>query len=339
MYLSYVLIFIEILLLFMSFKNYKNSNNLKRIDFIILFFIFTIISGFRYNVGKDFATYEQMYNNPYNISNLFLEPIWRLISSSLHLLGFSSVYWFLFTSLLINFFFIKGVEKKSKDFYLSMAFYMSVPQMFCETFNAVRQFVAVSIVFYFFYLFLEKKKLKFFLVTIIASVFHTSALFIFPIFLISKIKIPNSILLFIVCFSFIMRNHFGKFIALIVSNISAYSAYAETLIIPTSNSGAYAYVILFVCITIIVRFWNSSNYEIKILENLTLLSFSIYLISYTFQPVMRMSFYFIPYLLLLVPYIKKKNAEYSFIVIGGLFCLFMLFTVKAGFSQMYNVRF
>ena len=72
--LAYIFILLEIFLFFLSFQNYTNDEYIITISSYVLIFILTVISGFRYNVGRDFLNYEHMYLDPNNFRNLFTEP-------------------------------------------------------------------------------------------------------------------------------------------------------------------------------------------------------------------------------------------------------------------------
>lgn len=340
MYLAYIFVLLEVFLLFLSFQNYKNDEYLRKVTSYVLIFVLTFISGLRYNVGRDFINYEQMYLDPSNIRNSFTEPVWSYISILLHNMGFSSVAWFCLTSFLINFFFISGIRKLSKNFYLSVAFYIAMPHLFLESFNIVRQFVAMSIIFRFSYLFFQKKYWKFIIVILLASCFHKSAILVIPLFFISLIKIPNLFLILISLFCFVFRNKFLPLVIRIISNVSIYAGYLNKIESSESTSSLYAYVLLLVCLFIIFCFRKPATREINILKNLSLMSFCIYLLFYTFQAGQRIGFYVLPYFVLLVPYIQTKfRINGSFITIGSILSVFMLFTLKAGFTQLYTFRF
>ena len=340
MTVSIIILFFEIILLILAVQNYNNVYILKKsAAFCLILFMF-VISGLRYNVGRDFINYEQMYLDPSNIRNSFTEPVWSYISILLHNMGFSSVAWFCLTSFIINLFFISGIRKLSKNFYLSVAFYIAMPHLFLESFNIVRQFVAMSIIFRFSYLFFQKKYWKFIIVILLASCFHKSAVLTIPIFFVSLIKFSNIILILIVFICFISRNSFLPIIIKIISNVSMYSGYVNELVSSESTSGLYAYVLLLVCLFIIFCFRKPATREINILKNLSLMSFCIYLLFYTFQAGQRIGFYVLPYFVLLVPYIQTKfRINGSFITIGSILSVFMLFTLKAGFTQLYTFRF
>lgn len=340
MYLAYIFIFLQVILISLSFQNYKNDVYLKKIASYVLVLILTVISGFRYNVGRDFPNYELMYLDPNNVRNLFIEPVWQYSANALRNLGFSSVAWFLCTSFVINSCFITGIRKLSRNFYLSVAFYLAMPHLFLESFNIVRQFVAMAIIFRFSYLFFQKKYWKFVLVVFVASCFHKSAIFVILIFFLSLVHFYNFALIILVFSCFIFRNSFLPLVMKIISNVSIYSGYIDNIEASKSTSSLYAYLLLLLCLFIIYCFRRTKEREINILKNLSLLSFCIYLMFYTFQAGQRIGFYLLPYFILLVPYIKTKfKINGSFITIGGIFTIFMLFTLKAGFIQMYQFRF
>lgn len=340
MYLAYIFIFLQVILISLSFQNYKNDVYLKKIASYVLVLILTVISGFRYNVGRDFPNYELMYLDPNNVRNLFIEPVWQYSANALRNLGFSSVAWFLCTSFVINSCFITGIRKLSRNFYLSVAFYLAMPHLFLESFNIVRQFVAMAIIFRFSYLFFQKKYYRFILIILIAACFHKSAILSLPLFFLSLIHFSNLMLGGVVLICFIMRNAFLSLVMKIISSVSIYAGYSDNIVASESASGLYAVVCLLVSLFIIIRFWKPRTYEINILKNLSVMSFCIYLMFYTFQAGMRIGFYLLPYFVLLVPSIKTQmKVNGAFVAISSIFSIFFLFTLKSGFIQIYQFRF
>ena len=340
MYLAYIFICLQFLLFLLAFQNYKDFEYLRKTASYVLFLILTLLSGLRFNVGRDFINYELMYIDPDNVRNLFTEPIWQYFAQFLRSMSFSSTAWFVCTSFIINACFITGIRKLSNNFYLSVAFYLAMPHLFLESFNIVRQFVAMSIIFRFSYLFFSKQYWKFLIVILLASCFHKSALLTIPIFFLSLIHFSNFLLVIITFFSFLVRNSFLSIIMKIISSITLYSGYIDNIEASKSNSSLYAFVLLLLCLLIIFCFRKPKSKEINILKNLSLISFCIYLLFYTFQAGQRIGFYCLPYFVLLVPHIQSKfKVNGNFITIGGLYCLFMSFTLKAGFSQFYRFRF
>lgn len=345
MYISYILFILYFFIFSFSFQN-EGFKNVKNDDYIIKFFSFlmililTFISGFRFDVGKDFLTYENMYNDSSFYANYFVEPFWNYLSLVLHKIGVSSVGWFLLTSFVINFLIITTIRKYSENFFISILFYICIPHLFLESFNIVRQFCAIAVIFYFSHYFFERKYLKFILVIIFASFLHKSAILTIPIFLISILRIPNFLLIIFIVGSFLLRNKFFKYVINIVSFSNIYSGYVDKLIPSESNTGLYAFIILFINLFIIFFFYKENNIYIIKLKNLTIFSFCIYLLFYTFQAGMRIGFYIMPYILFLIPIITKKmKKNAAFFSIAILFSLFSLFSIKTGFSSYFNFRF
>lgn len=119
-----------------------------------------------------------------------------------------------------------------------------------------------------------------------------------------------------------------------------YSGYMDKLIPSESNTGFYAFIILFINLFVIFLFYKENDTYIIKLKNLTIFSFCIYLLFYTFQAGMRIGFYIMPYFLFLIPMIiKKMKINGAFFSIAALFSLFSLFSIKTGFSSYFNFRF
>ena len=99
--LAYIFILLEIFLFFLSFQNYTNDEYIRTISSYVLIFILTVISGFRYNVGRDFLNYEQMYLDPNNFRNLFTELFGLIFLYYFIILGYQVLHGFVLHLLLL----------------------------------------------------------------------------------------------------------------------------------------------------------------------------------------------------------------------------------------------
>lgn len=348
MSVALLFVLLEALVFSLALIDYKKGNvwgteKIKTVSSVILIVVLSGLSGFRYNVGRDFMMYETLYYGNQSPGINPLEVVWNYLYQLFNYCGFSSVSWFLCTSFVINVFFVLGIKRMSKDFYVSMAFYLCIPQLYLESFNAVRQFVAMAIVFYWSYLFFEKKYIKFLIVLLGASFFHQSALLTIPFFVLSVFNFPNVVLVVIISLCFILRNSLWGIISVVMEKLpifDRYAHYAHIYVPSESNTGLYSIVLLCTLFFIVFRFRKSEVKDICILKNLSIIGFCVYLLCYTFLVGMRMSFYVLPFFTLLVPYMKEKDdSKLSLMYIGTLFCAFFMFTLKASYDVLYQLRF
>ncbi len=139
-------------------------------------------------VGTDYKAYMDLYDIYHKYSFL------NFIKSASIEMGFvlicqiSSYFWgyktlfFIFNFLTLLFTFL--TIKKTDTQYKSIAYLAYLFLYYTSSFNGIRQMLAVSIIFYAYH-FIEKKDFKnWLLFAILASIFHTSALLLIPIYFI-----------------------------------------------------------------------------------------------------------------------------------------------------------
>ena len=171
--------------------------------------------GLRYEVGIDYPVYMDIYNNPYSIHALFIEPIWNMIIKVMRSLGFQSRAFFFLTSLITFLGFYYGIKKMSPHFYMSL-FLLLICGFYFESANLIRQYVAISLLFAGFHFFLDGNIWKYMIWIAIAACFHTSVLFIAPLILLNRLKYPTFILLIILGISHIFGD---KILSILINNI------------------------------------------------------------------------------------------------------------------------
>ena len=172
-------------------------------QFIILIMI--LIMGLRYNVGRDYPTYETIYNEPFSYPAMAVEPIWNFINDILRYIGFKSQIFFFLTSLVTLIGYYRGIKKMSPCFYTSL-FLFFVSGVYFESSNIVRQYVAMSLLFCGFSDFLNKKWLHYLAWVLVAAIFHASVILIVPLILLSTYHYSKWVIGGIWIISFIMGN-------------------------------------------------------------------------------------------------------------------------------------
>ena len=167
-----------------SGKKYKNNKNEIRIDYNIFFLIIIgavliFVSGFRWQVGTDYYLYSIHYTR-------YITDFWEYILS-LNEPGIAIIAkvssWFyndyatmFFLAALITIgLSIRTVVKNTKMLTLSILLYIFIGAWH-GSFNGVRQYLAVAVIFAGHRFIIERKFLKYFGVVLLASLFHISAL-------------------------------------------------------------------------------------------------------------------------------------------------------------------
>ncbi len=171
----------------------------KEILFFIITCIFICISGLRYNVGADFFGY---YNNfdyyAADTLNIFEnnEIGIRIIAKIAMLIGSSPQIYIFLCSMFTIVLFMLTIKKYSEITVMSLMLYVFLG-MFLGSFNAIRQYLAVSIVFFSIRYIFETKWKPWVISICVAFLFHTSAIFILPIYWLVTIKNKKLFVLFL----------------------------------------------------------------------------------------------------------------------------------------------
>lgn len=165
--------------LFFIYLSIKIENKNQKIIYIVLGMLpFIIVAGFRYNVGTDYLyRYVTDFNkiaNGIDVENL--EIGFKAIIKFCLIFSKDSQLLFIITSIMITFFIIYGINKNSKNILISVLIF-GIGGFFFQSLNLVRQFLAMTIVFFAYQYLLEKKKIIWYiLAVIIATLIHNSSI-------------------------------------------------------------------------------------------------------------------------------------------------------------------
>lgn len=153
-----------------------------------------IIASLRYNVGTDYVNYVTIYNNVSGLSlgqfltdsTLGIEIGFYTLIKLSELISNNSLFLFAISSFLTILFFHLGVVRYRLK-HPALVYLLFLLIIFPLTLNVVRQGIAISICFYALAFIIEGKPKKYFFWIIMASLFHTTSLFLLPIYFLRKI--------------------------------------------------------------------------------------------------------------------------------------------------------
>lgn len=178
----FIYIAIFIVLIWSSFLKRKVAG--KNI-YILYVLLLSIIVGFRAkDVGTDTASYIAYYFS----SPEYMEMGWNKMVLLARMADLSP-YFFNWIVAFVSLFFIAYVIAKEVPnsiyglyFFYAMGFYFLM-------FNGMRQLLAVAIVFFALYCLQQKKNKEFVLIVLLASLIHTSSLYVLPLVFINKLNV------------------------------------------------------------------------------------------------------------------------------------------------------
>ncbi|MBS9398427.1 EpsG family protein [Pediococcus acidilactici] len=171
-------------------------NVVNGISFSIIFLLFSFVAGARYFVGTDFKTYtlhqipQALYGitkNQYDVEFFYN----RLIKLGVAIGGGSYQYVFVLTHVVIMFFICKYIYDRSLNYPLSI-FIFVFSTFFNFSLNGMRQSIATAIFLYSTKYIVKRKPAKYFVMILIAILFHKSAIIFVPFFLFSYFDLKKS---------------------------------------------------------------------------------------------------------------------------------------------------
>lgn len=152
----------------------------KLLLWIVIIFLGCVI-GFRYDVGKDFSNYSNAYDIITKQATFEEAHKWYTIEESFFVLSFISKILggtsqdiFLFYGFFTTVFYLCGLWYFHHEIRMEWAV-LSYSILFFGSFNTIRQYLAMAIIFWGFRFVIEKKPIKYLLCVLIAVLFHSSA--------------------------------------------------------------------------------------------------------------------------------------------------------------------
>ena len=198
MWLFYVLLFylVALTIVFSTGEDYK----FKRIVFFVLTAgVMVFLSAFRgINVGNDTNEYLSIFKDITNTTiaeysgNVRFEIGYVGLNKLLSLLSENPQIVIIFTSLFFYFSVFSFISKHSKNVYVSTLLFFVLGYFSMST-NTIRHNTALAILLFGYSFLKDGKNVKFFLMCILAALFHTTALVFVLCFFFKKVKINKSI--------------------------------------------------------------------------------------------------------------------------------------------------
>lgn len=314
---------IYLILIFMIFcgigvKNIKVKKWIEYCSVALMIFI----SAIRVNVGTDFLSYKIMFSyitknsKDVELGYRYLNVIAKFITDDFQLL-------IIIESIIIVTFIYLGIKKyMNKEETLWGILLFVLTNHYFQSFNAIRQYIAISICFCFIINFIYKKDLfKFCLTVMFSTLFHKSAILMLPFFWILNNKYDKRLLLFfqLISFCFILidiKNILFIFDFLIPDKYLVYlnSAFFQD----KSNLAKFKLIIPNILLIISIlnsKFLYRQNKYNIIIFNFYYISCIIINCFSGVQIMIRMNYYFDIYSILILPLILKipKNKYLKFL--------------------------
>lgn len=183
------------------------------IYFVFLIAVITFVGALRFNVGSDFGSYKTLYENIDDLGSYFLEPGYYFITKAFTYLNYQA---------LVAFIFLISISLKASFFlknapYMFIALMCYIPiQFMVYDINAVRQGVAIGILFCSIPFILSRSLYKFLFMCLLAMSFHITAIIFIPLYWFAKLNLsPVKISLYLlglVIFAFLSQQFLASFL-------------------------------------------------------------------------------------------------------------------------------
>lgn len=275
----------------------------------------TFFSGIRFDVGFDFISYYKVIIGEdelnYNRFGIFDRGIIELANW----LNFPQLY-FLITSFIIYVLIIKTIKTYSVNRTISLMAFLALPFLYFHSLTIIRQFIAISIIFYSFQDVSDRKLIPFLLKVAIASLFHFTALICIPIYFLFKLRVSPLLFLFSTLILWYLS---GKIIdALMMSQYRFYITLS-----PESGLSLLIFLLLLLTLGVILRL----NIVANGLLNIFGFGVLLYAISYSLgEAATRISYYYLIFIVLLLPYyLTRFKKKYSSFLIHTILLLLFQF--------------
>ena len=307
--------------------------------FICSFLILFGFSAFRYDVGMDYLSYQYWFDwssgglNP-DIREQGFSFFFYLLNSLG--LGYDSAIFILaFITILLVF---KYIKKYSPYLVFSVLIFYCFGQLYFTTFNAIRQAVAIYAFYAIAHYIMQRKFVKYLFTVLLLTTFsHLTAILLLPLyfFLHKEYTALIKIILLIVVLC-------SMFLVVKLIELSPYAFYTEfdQYINEISPTMILLLTISFILFIVDIR-WKGKKKNEVLLFNINMLLIATLLLSYMVSGtallilISRMSYYFIPVIIVLIPIVISRLRIVSnrkIVVVG----LSLFLSVMCIYSLMVN---
>jgi transmembrane protein EpsG len=313
----------SVIVFFAFLAGYYRSDHWLKFSFILIF----LFLAFRYNYGNDYQAYLNLFYEVNKDSSLNIfdgyyreEPGWLLLCRIFKPLGFFAMVAFLSAFSCISYYVFIKKHLPHSYYWLAIFIYVFNPGFLLINMTQMRQFVALSIFLYAIDFIYKKDPIRYFLLILIASFFHSSALILLPVYLLFvkefKIKSWGSIILLSIFFALFI---FVGFISTYLSDfiIIYYPKYAIYEDVSKLNSG-FGLVSIVVVFALIIFYASLQKGYNLILFKLSIISFYFIPLGFIVQLIGRVGSYPQSALLIVLPitfYEIKNNFVKGFIIL------------------------
>lgn len=357
--LTYLLITIIAILFYKTLD--RPSKKIQLID-IVMMLLLIIITGARFDVGTDYLAYLDKFNeinvNFINVTTIFEEETEigiLLLSYILKNITTNEYVFFWGVSIIIYPLLIVYFRKKTKIVWFAFATFIFLG-FFDVSMNILRQQIAMVFILFSYEFLIEKKHLKFILITALAAIFHTTSILAALLLILSRFIKPTYKNLFYSILIGIVGYIFYKYLLLKIFSYNTIFSKYENYISAQDGSllrglriySIIGYAIVFILLTFIIL--SKNNNLKKVLKerhqmiSLLFIGIVINIIAIDYWVLNRIALYMYQFIIVLLPayftvQMNKQERLISIFIISMIFInWFIIFFIFGGnnISHTYN---
>ncbi len=336
--LAYYAGFVGILLGFIALARYNRQ--LAPMCRALIWLTMTLMTGLRVGVGRDYMVYINVYTDPLSDSALFVEYTWKfIIHICRDLLGLSIHTWLTLIAGVTYACIFRAFERWRIDWTIGILIYVMIHHGYFYSMSAVRQALAMSIVFIASADLYRGRGWRFVIITLIAGCLHSSAFTALLTLPLVSIRWNKTFFALTLLGSFAI----GAFLLIPMIELvrdympQRYAIYLEgDLLLTERTTGTLQYFLNLAALLALVWYRPTGQSGVRdyLPMQMFVLSICIYNVFISLEPGMRLMYY--PYLGLFPLVVsmwhsgERRRELYAFLLVGGLFAF--------AFKDMINPR-
>ncbi|MDD3040118.1 EpsG family protein [Bacteroides sp.] len=310
---------------------------------VLSFLLFYILMAFRdISVGIDTETYSELYLEIAN-SEIFFSSRYELGYVLLNkFIGFlfphSPQVFFMIVSIFVLYGYARFIFKYSYITWLSVLFFFLF-EYFDLAINLTRQSIAMVLVLYAYDFLITRRKKAFFLLIIIAGLFHYTALLFAIAYIVNFIKFNRQNILYSFVLIFFVYVFAEYFVQLAFGSIGIYADYANTVYadgnVRLASILNALVILIFIVFTLLNKQTTKKYFESKLdyangekMFWLIMLGLLIWVASFYFNQLGRLARYFTVFSIVYIPnllYLIKQTHIRKYFYWNLFFCCFAIF--------------
>lgn len=313
----------------------RRNRQLEPICKILAWVVMTLFAGLRVGPGRDYMIYINGYTDPLGSNASFFEMSWKLFNFVCRdLIGLSTHAWLMLVAGITYAIVMWGMKRWRIDWTIGLIVYILIYRGYFETFNTVRQSLAVSIGFVALSYLPERRYWTFLGLLCGALLAHMSAIFLILAWPITSIRWSRWLLGGGLLLTFILSSNLLTWGIAFLSHIlpERYGFYLNVVDYMTvQTTGTYQYLLLLLgglCLYILSPKVYDTDKRLYAMAVLLIVAIYVYNIFQIFEPALRLMLYFFCAIFAFFPHLLAQPPRFGvrpwgMIVLGG-FVLFML---------------